>query len=136
MEILELTLKMGQIDDIKASTYLLLVGYKLQNDIFKGSDRSDKEMYQRVEEPKILSSEEESRLNPIALMSCDNVEDKGITDSLYNELMGLGLVGSVIPVEEHEGHEEGKKEDVESDDDYNFDDDDYDGDNDLVFDDL
>ena len=136
MEILELTLKMGQIDDIKASTYLLLVGYKLQNDIFKGSDRSDKEMYQRVEEPKILSSEEESRLNPIALMSCDNIEDKGITDSLYNELMGLGLVGTVIPEEEHKDSGERKKDDSEDDDDYDFDDDDYDSDNDLVFDDL
>ena len=50
--------------------------------------------------------------------------------------MGLGLVGTVIPEEEHKDSGERKKDDSEDDDDYDFDDDDYDSDNDLVFDDL
>ena len=102
MEVLELTLKMGQITDVKAATYLILVGYKLQNDIFKGAHKSDKEVFQRVEEPKILTSEEESKLNPTALMSYDNVEDAGINDSLYNELLNLGLASSSIMTDEED----------------------------------
>ena len=101
MDILDITTRIGTPSETKAFTYLLLIGHKLNEGVFKGAKRPDKVAYQRVEKKQMLTSEEETRLNPVAMSTYNSPiepfsaiegEETGLDESLYNELETLGLV--------------------------------------------